>query len=291
MNALYEFARPWVLRVLRVPCDPQPPSGSPESLRVFRAGKSYYRMRLLLWCLRQVGVLVAFAFGLIFFHAWVLNPPDFLHNFGPFKFVAQNPEFVQRWHIGTWILVAEIVGLIIALLQIPFTYAMVRMDYEYRWYLVTDRSLRIRSGLTNIRETTFSYANIQQIVVNQGPLQRFLGLADVIVTTAGGGGGGQQAAQNQPGQHVEPLHQGIFHAVDNAEEIRDLITARLRLHRSAGLGEFGDSEDAVPPPTAVAVPTVLPPPLVSTQALEAARELLGETRALREALALGRNQP
>jgi membrane protein YdbS with pleckstrin-like domain len=291
MNALYEFARPWVLRVLRVPRDPQPPAGSPESLRVFRAGKSYYRMRLLVWCLRQVGVLLAFAFGLIFFHAWVLNPPDFLHNFGPFKFVAQNPEFVQRWHIGTWILVAEIVGLIIALLQIPFTYAMVRMDYEYRWYLVTDRSLRIRSGLTNIRETTFSYANIQQIVVNQGPLQRFLGLADVIVTTAGGGGGGQQAAQNQPGQHVEPLHQGIFHAVDNAEEIRDLITARLRLHRSAGLGEFGDSEDVVPLPTAVAPRTCLPPPLVSTQALEAARELLGETRALREALALGRNQP
>ncbi len=95
MNAIYEFARPWVLRFLRVPHDPQPPAGSPESLKVFRAGKSYYRMRLFLWCLRQVGVLVAFAFGVLFFHAWVLDPPQFLHNFGPFKFVVQNPEFVQ----------------------------------------------------------------------------------------------------------------------------------------------------------------------------------------------------
>lgn len=240
-------------------------------------------MRLLLWGLRQVGVLVAFAFGLIFFHAWVLNPPDFLHHFGPFKFVAQNPEFVRRWHIGTWILVAEIVGLIIALLQIPFTYAMVRMDYEYRWYLVTDRSLRIRSGLTNIRETTFSYANIQQIVVNQGPLQRFLGLADVVVTTAGGGGG-HASAQNQPGQQVEPLHQGVFHAVDNAEEIRDLITARLRLHRSAGLGDHGDSDDTLPSPATVVSPTENIPSVGSTLALDAAQELLQEARALRQAL-------
>jgi hypothetical protein len=283
MNAIYEFARPWVLRVLRVPHDPHPPAGSPESLRVFRAGKSYYRMRLFLWFLRQVGVLVAFAFGLIFIHAWVLDPPAFLHKFGPFRYAAENPEIIRRWHVGTWILAAEVVGLVIALLQIPFTYAMVRMDYEYRWYLVTDRSLRIRSGLTNIRETTFSYANIQQIVVNQGPLQRFLGLADVVVTTAGGGGG-HASAQNQPGQHVEPLHQGVFHAVDNAEEIRDLITARLRLHRSAGLGEFGDAEDAVSTPAAGSSVTDEPLPGHPALTLAAAHELLRETRALRDAL-------
>lgn len=283
MNAIYEFARPWVLRFLRVPHDPQPPAGSPESLKVFRAGKSYYRMRLFLWCLRQVGVLVAFAFGVLFFHAWVLDPPQFLHNFGPFKFVVQNPEFVQRWHVGTWILVAEIVGLVFALLQIPFTYAMVRMEYEYRWYLVTDRSLRIRSGLTNVRETTFSFANIQQIVVNQGPFQRFLGLADVVVTTAGGGGG-HTSAQNQPGQHVEPLHQGVFHAVDNAEEIRDLITARLRLHRSAGLGDHEDTDDTLPTPGTVVSPTENTTSVGSTLALDAAQELLNEARALRQAL-------
>lgn len=282
MNAVYEFARPWVLRVLRVPHDPQPPAGSPDSLRVFRAGRSYYRMRLFLWCLRQVGVLAAFAFGLIFIHAWVLDPPAFLHKFGPFRYAAENPEIIRRWHVGTWILVAEVVGLVLALLQIPFTYAMVRMDYEYRWYLVTDRSLRIRSGLTNIRETTFSYANIQQIVVNQGPLQRFLGLADVVVTTAGGGG--QSSAQNQPGQHVEPMHQGIFHAVDNAEEIRDLITARLRLHRSAGLGEFDDAEDGVSAPNDEVSRTGTAAPIGPTPALAAAHELLRETRALRDAL-------
>lgn len=283
MSFLFDFARPKVLAVLKVPHDPHPPAGSPGSLRVFRAGRTYYRLKLFLWALRQVGVLVAFLFGLFFLHAWVLDPPGFAQHFGPFAFFAKNPELVRKWRIDLWVLAFEIGGFLLALSQIPFTYAMVRMDYEYRWYLVTDRSLRIRAGLTNIRETTFSFANIQQIVVKQGPLQRLLGLADVVVTTAGGGG----HQQPQPGQglQTEPLHQGVFHAVENAEEIRDLITERLRVLKSAGLGDPDDPDhrhSAAPRPDKG--PT-LPPPLPSQAgSLEAARDLLVEARRLRQVL-------
>ena len=283
MSVLFEFARPKILALLKVPHDPHPPAGSPGSLRVFRAGRSHYRLKLFLWGLRQVGVLAAFLFGLIFLHAWVLNPPGFIQHWGPFRFLAENPEFVPRWHLDVWLLVLEIGGFLIALAQIPFTYAMVRMDYEYRWYLVTDRSLRIRAGLAHIRETTFSFANIQQIVVKQGPLQRLLGLADVVVTTAGGGG--HQQPQPGEGLQSEPLHQGVFHAVDNADEIRDLITERLRVLKSAGLGDPDDPDirpsgsHRTPPSNGSSRPDPL-----SAASIEAARELLVEARSLRQVL-------
>ena len=57
MSFLFDFARPNVLALLKVPHDPHPPAGSPGSLRVFRAGRTYYQLKLFLWGLRQVGVL------------------------------------------------------------------------------------------------------------------------------------------------------------------------------------------------------------------------------------------
>ncbi len=75
----------------------------------------------------------------------------------------------------------------------PLTYAIRRLDVELHWYIVTDRSLRIRTGLVRLQETTMSFANLQQVEVKQGPLQRLLGLADVHVQSAGGG-------SDQPGR-------------------------------------------------------------------------------------------
>lgn len=284
MNALYELARPWVLRVLRVPHDPAPPIGSPGSLKVFRAGHRYYRLKLALWMVRQVGVLAAFAFTLLFLHFWLVDPPQLLRNWEPVVLYHKHQEFIQRWRVDLWILLFECLGFAFALLQIPFTYAMVRMDYEYRWYLVTDRSLRIRTGLTFVRESTFSFANIQQIVVRQGPLQRLLGLGDVVVTTAGGGG----TAGPESGKSVqaEPMHQGILMAVENPDEIRDLIKEHLRRLRSAGLGD-PDDDEVVPTASTVTnsgVPLQTPGATRDGRSLAAARELLDEARKLRGSL-------
>src|SRR5436190_370073 len=109
----------------------------------------------------------------------------------------------------------ELGGILLYLVQIPFTYAMARLDYELRWYIVTDRSLRIRAGLTSVQESTMSFANLQQVVVTQGPLQRLLGIADVRVQSAGGGG------DHQPGRAGDSLHTGVFRGVENASQIRD----------------------------------------------------------------------
>jgi uncharacterized membrane protein YdbT with pleckstrin-like domain len=134
-----------------------------------------------------------------------------------------------------------------------------------------------------------SFANIQQVVVAQGPLQRLLGLADVKVKSAGGGGG-------HPHQQGEDMHSGLFHSVTNAAEIRDLILERLRRFREAGLGDPDERLQMIAPttdvPTAANAGGVLTHAgarsshagVLSPEALSAARELAAEARALRAAL-------
>jgi uncharacterized membrane protein YdbT with pleckstrin-like domain len=138
--------------------------------------------------------------------------------------------------------------------------------------MVTDRSLRLREGIFSVKETTLTFANVQNISIRQGPLQRLLGLADVVVQTAGGGGGGDST--HHSGGPRESMHTGVLRAVDEPERVRDLILERLRLLRDAGLG---DPDDHHAPAHAAAG--------IDAQGLEALRsavaELLLAARSLR----------
>lgn len=301
-----------VLHWLKVPPEPHPPVGDPASLRVFRAGKNYLRLRLLGWLIPQVFALAVIIFwGVVFFQveeatrtgraaqaaAPTSEPPpkevtptvapnakrsgkgarrsfrrsdwaDFKETLTIFAMELPAWSFPLIWAF-------KVIGLLLYLVQIPFTYAVRRLDFELRWYIVTDRSLRIRTGIWNVQELTMSFANLQQVVVTQGPLQGFLGLADVRVQSAGGGSGGERARKGSE----DSLHTAVFHSVENAPEVRDLILERLRKFRASGLGDPDDHHDQVP--------TVVPPPVAAPGAagtLEAARELLAEARALRRSL-------
>jgi membrane protein YdbS with pleckstrin-like domain len=86
-----------------------------------------------------------------------------------------------------FILEAVAVGAFVA--SIPITYLLQRLNYEMRWYIVTDRTLRIRSSVVWLREMTMTFANVQGIRVDANPLDGLLGLANVEVQSAGGGGG------------------------------------------------------------------------------------------------------
>ena len=99
------------------------------------------------------------------------------------------------------------------------------MNYELRWYVVTDRCLRVSGGILNVHEITTTFANIQEVRLSSGPLQKLLGLADVEVHSAGGGSG-----KGSSDSHVARLE-----GVDNAPEIRDFILVRLRQYRDSGL--------------------------------------------------------
>lgn len=318
---MYSRLTALVLHWLRVPAEPQPPHGDPASLRVFRAGKNFYLLRLARWGITQLAALAGIVFWVAVFidveaevHARQADPArkidprdsrsfrDYVEKvraadqaaeiaptapgeapakakpqprvryrgWAGFKFMlVQTALWLPPWAFPLlWAL--KIAGILAYLAQLPVTYLIARLDFELRWYMVTDRSLRIRHGVWKVNESTMSFANIQQVVVSQGPLQRLLGLADVRVQSAGGGGD----AEHRHGTE-EDMHHGLFHSVTNATEIRDLILERLRRFRASGLGDPDEKPAAPEPPPAPAAPGDL---------LTAARELATEARALRAAL-------
>ncbi len=231
--------RETLLRYLRVPPTPEPPPGSPP--RIFRAAPNFLKLRFIRWGLAQV----AGVFGIV----WAIYFFSMLEGRVP-RFALLLMRAGEVFAIGLLIFNA-IVG-----------WMLVRLDYDLRWYMLSDRAIRIREGITTIREKTIALANIQNIAIKQGPLQRFLGIADVEVKTAGGGG----KEETQKGHAGEPMHVAYFRGVANAEEIRDLLREGVRRQKDAGLGDPDE-------PEVVAAPA---------SASDAVRELLTEARALRE---------
>lgn len=132
-----------------------------------------------------------------------------------------------------WGAILALPALVMALLPAVVAYIAIHLQYDTTWYVMTQRSLRIRRGIWTINETTITFENVQNVTVNQGPLQRFFGIADVQVDTAGGGGQGH--GKGQPG--ASSSHRGIIEGVADPQRIRDLILSRLRHSRTAGLGD------------------------------------------------------
>ena len=225
-----------VLSMLRVPPEPEPPPGSPP--RVFRAAPNFFKLKVLRWALTR---LFAFS-GLL----WALY------------FV----RYLQTKGTPSWVIVVmeagEVFGWLAFLFEAVVGWTIVRLDYELRWYMLSDRAIRIREGIVTVREKTIALANVQNIAIRQGPLQRALGIADVEVKTAGGG--------SSEGEHKkgggEPMHVAYFRGVDNAAAIRDLVREGVRMQKNAGLGDPDEAESES----------------------DVVAELLREARALRAAL-------
>ena len=300
---MFDALRLRLLRLLRVPHEPEPPIGAPGSVRIFRAGRNYNKILLVRWGVTQVGAFAGLLFGLFWFSlfhdqieiarrtpapASVSPTPPPAESDAAVKPVKRNKGGKTNWNhltrelavrtpgwLFTLLVLAEAIGVLLFLFQFIATLVAVRLEFEQHWYIVTDRSLRIRTGLLRMQESTMSFANLQQVEVSQGPLQRLLGLADVQVQSAGGG----SVPENKPGADTS-LHTGIFHSVENATEIRDLILDRLSRFRATGLGD----PDEVSSPTGLALPSRLASSH-SADTLVAARELLAEATAFRRTLA------
>lgn len=123
---------------------------------------------------------------------------------------------------------------------IGFALVTTRVDFELRHYLVGDRSLRVAQGAWKREEVTLSYANVQNLEVNQGPLERVFGFKSLTISTAG--------ADTTPGQ--EHSHLVTLVGLEQADEVRELILGMLKQHRDSGLGEASHpapgSEAALP---------------------------------------------
>jgi uncharacterized membrane protein YdbT with pleckstrin-like domain len=188
---------------------------------VFRAAPNFFKLRLLRWGFTQ---LVALG-GLL----WAIYFVDYMQARG-----ATPAWFILLLKAG------EVLGWVAFLFEAVIGWTIVRLDFELRWYMLSDRAIRIREGIVTVREKTIALANVQNIAIRQGPLQRALGIADVEVKTAGGG---SSESQGKKGGH-EPMHVAYFRGVDNAEEIRDLVREGVRVQKNAGLGEPDEVEPA-----------------------------------------------
>lgn len=125
--------------------------------------------------------------------------------------------------IGFLILAMSLTTLAVALVAL-------RLDWELRDYLIGSRSLRLRQGAFVQRELTLSYANVQNVEVIQGPIERLFGFKSLVVTTAGG-------RRSKPGERGAQNHEARLVGLEDAEAVRDLILGALKQHRDAGLGD------------------------------------------------------
>lgn len=182
---------------------------------------------------------------------------DFIHSFRPHEGFLHYLKFIFWIVLAltdialTAAYIAAAIALImndlwwVALLLLPPTlviivvpdiiaYIAIHLRYDTTWYVMTERSLRIRRGVWVIRETTITFENVQNVKLQQGPLQRHFGIATLVVETAGAGA---QHGKNQ----TMTANQGIIEGVGNAPELRDRILKRVRASTSAGLGDEEDS--------------------------------------------------
>jgi membrane protein YdbS with pleckstrin-like domain len=235
---IYDPLKRALLRLLKAPTEPpEPPAGSHASVQVFRASPGFLRYKLLGVAI-LAGVLAA---------VWLVVAIAIAFSDEPVALLLLLP-------------IGALFALVVAL-----QYVGARIDYDMRYYIVTDRSIRIREGAFVIQEKTLTHANVQNLNVVQGPLMRLFGIKSLAVDTAGGGA---QAAQ---GKGAVNRHRFELAGIENAAEVRDLVLSYLRQRgRDGGLG---DPDDAGAPAGA---------PRVELAAARAEMEaVLGAARGLR----------
>ena len=232
----YKTLRTAVLKLLRLPAGPPEPPPGGAVVRIFNASPKYLRYRLLTVF---IGALVGLTLSVLLLFGAMAEGGILW-----FAFAAET---------------------LFSALAVFFGYFTARLDFEMRYYILTDRSVRIREGVVFLRESTLTFANVQNLRIRQGPVQQLFGIADVLVDTAGGGSGKADSETHQGAG----AHRGAIQGIENPAEIRDLVMGLLRKFRDAGLGDPEDHARSAP---------------ASEEPVERMREILAEVRALRLAL-------
>ncbi len=190
-----------VLSVLRYPPEAADPEGSTQSIRVVSISPRYLAYRIVKLWLR---LLAAFAVEETLLHTTLKGPVPFYAKVAIFLLIVGIPGA-----IGSFVTFVE---------------------YTVRSYKLSDRSLRIREGLLFVRETTMTFANVQNVSVSRGPLQGLFGISDLVMKTAGGGGGGERHRGLRPDLHV-----AHFHGLRDADEVRERVLALLEKTKGTGV--------------------------------------------------------
>ena len=147
------------------------------------------------------------------------------------------------------------------------------VEYDLLYYIVTDRNIRIRQGQLTVREATYTIANVQNLNIQQGPIERIFGISRLIVETAGGARVRSEDLGERP-----PGHRGILKGIANPRELRDHLQRLSKLYGDSGLGDPDDVRHAPLPDRTASAQF---PSEAADMLLEIRNELRGIKTALR----------
>lgn len=106
--------------------------------------------------------------------------------------------------------VGDIVMLGIFVLLLLNTFIYPAFEYKQWKYAITSDKVEFSEGIFFTKRTTIPIVRVQHIQINQGPINRWLKLADITISTAGG-------------QHKIPnIH------ISKAEEIGDYLKNKIK---------------------------------------------------------------
>jgi len=283
-----------LLALLRVPERPDPPPGAGEDVETFRPTKGFFYYSVLLWLPKQIAALWGLLFSLALFGGISGTGTRFLQSTKWQEISQKLADQIDgnmgllffRLDIFQIINFFESLAVVLFVAQLLFTGLLLKLSWELRWYMVGERSLRIRHGLWSVREQTMTIANIQNMTVRQGPLQRLFGFSDLEISTAGGGG--QNSSGEDGTQQKDSFHIGRFRGVADAAGLRDKLRRRLTAVQETDLAgsppaQSTATDSDVSGRLAASSPSagVEGPALGGSDLARAAEALLAEARALR----------
>ena len=120
-------------------------------------------------------------------------------------------------------------ALLIAIVPDIIAYIAIHLRYDTMWYVITDRSCRLRRGVWVVVEHTITFENVQNVYLRRGPIQQLFGISTLVIETAG-------AAAGEGNDVFNVGNKAIMEGLENPDEIRELILERVRQSHSAGLG-------------------------------------------------------
>jgi uncharacterized protein len=163
---------------------------------------------------------------------------------------------LERPHPALWTL--YLVRAILSLPAIVGTLPYLYFRYHTLRYRFDDEGIHMRVGILFRREVNITYARIQDIHLSSGPLQRWLGLADIQIQTASGTAGAEMV--------IEGFKEFLA--------IRDFLYSRMR-----GAREKQRSAEKTAPVAGTALP--------SSEAVDLLLAIRDELRQTRELLEKG----
>lgn len=267
-----------LLTILRVPEQPALPPGPPGSIDCFRASRRYLAYSVLKWGIKQLGALFSLLISLAFLTGLRWGPMsnvDLLERMSDEQVRVGSSWFSVEMTLPDLLSLIEIFAIFAFVVQLVVSGLLLKLAWELRWYMVSDTTIRIREGLLRLKEQTMTVANIQNLSIRQGPLQRLFGIYDLEVETAGGSGG---VSSDGSSKSVN-LHVGHFRGLRDAESLRRRLRRQLAVHQDAGLGDPDEDRRRGKAEPSGGFSTVELQPVVL-----AAQRLLAETKALRGTL-------